>query len=216
MRPALYLLALATIAVVGMNWRDQALFADDSEQSYIVQLRSAEPAQRHTALAWLRVHGDSGAVVEILQVLRSSDSESRQLAEAALWSIWSRSGDAEVDDMLGFGAGLMAQGRLENAIDLFTEVIKRRPDFAEGYNKRATALYYAGEYERSLDDIRETLRRNPNHFGALSGAGLCMVALDRPEDALNYIERALAINPNMEFMRDLARKLEASLGRRMT
>jgi tetratricopeptide (TPR) repeat protein len=76
-------------------------------------------------------------------------------------------------------------------------VIRRKPDFAEGWNKRATAYYLAADYRRSLADCDEVLKRNPNHFGALSGAGQIHFALENYALALVWFRRALEVNPNM-------------------
>ena len=83
------------------------------------------------------------------------------------------------------------------AIQTFTAVIEKRPDFAEGWNKRATLYYLVGEYDKSLRDCDEVMKRNPGHFGALAGYGQIYLQLDRPERALEYFQRALAVNPNM-------------------
>jgi tetratricopeptide (TPR) repeat protein len=76
-------------------------------------------------------------------------------------------------------------------------VIRKRPDFAEGWNKRATAYYLAGEYQRSLADCAEVLKRNPHHFGALSGYGQIYFQLQEYEKAIAWWRRALEVNPNM-------------------
>ncbi|HSB70338.1 MAG TPA: tetratricopeptide repeat protein, partial [Candidatus Methylomirabilis sp.] len=68
---------------------------------------------------------------------------------------------------------------------------------AEGWNKRATIYYLVGEYAKSLVDCEEVVRRNPVHFGVLSGFGLNYLQLGKPEQALDYFERALAVNPNL-------------------
>jgi tetratricopeptide (TPR) repeat protein len=86
---------------------------------------------------------------------------------------------------------------MAEAVETFTEVIKRKPDFAEGWNKRATAYFLAGEFEKSLADCDEVMKRNPAHFGALSGYGMIYLQLHKPEQALPYFERALAVNPNL-------------------
>jgi len=99
-------------------------------------------------------------------------------------------------------------GQLREAIAIFDEVVRRRPVFAEGWNKRATARYLAGDYRRSLADCDEVLRRNPQHFGALSGSGLIHVELAEYERALDDFRRALAVNPNMQGVRENVRALE--------
>ncbi|MGQ0656226.1 MAG: tetratricopeptide repeat protein, partial [Betaproteobacteria bacterium] len=96
-------------------------------------------------------------------------------------------------------------------------VIGRLPDFAEGWNKRATVYYLAGEYRKSIADCDEVLKRNPGHFGALSGLGEIHLGLGEPEQALGWFRKALEVNPNLlgvEFrVKELERQLEAKRSR---
>jgi tetratricopeptide (TPR) repeat protein len=135
----------------------------------------------------------------------------RVLAERALWEVWSRSGTEEVDDLLRAGIVEMQHGQLEASLDTFSEVIRRRPDFAEGWNKRATVYYLVGEYRKSAADCDEVLKRNPAHFGALSGYGMIWLRLDEPARALERFEQALAVNPNLDSVRETIEGLRALL-----
>jgi tetratricopeptide (TPR) repeat protein len=135
--------------------------------------------------------------LRVAQALRDPDAEVRALAEQTLWLIWSRSGDPEVDELFLQGVEQLQQRALSEAIVTFTEVIKRKPEFAEGWNKRATAYYIAGDFEKSLTDCDEVMKRNPGHFGALSGYGLIYLQMGKTDEALSYFERALAVNPNL-------------------
>ena len=76
-------------------------------------------------------------------------------------------------------------------------MIRQKPDFAEGWNKRATVLFLAGEFMRSLADCHEVMKRNPLHFGALAGYGQIYFQLEQYERAIEYWKRALQVNPNM-------------------
>ena len=80
--------------------------------------------------------------------------------------------------------------------------------------KRATVYYLLGEYTKSLADCDEVLKRNPYHFGALSGYGMIYLQLDQPARALEYFERALAVNPNLSSVQEAADRLKALLIRR--
>jgi tetratricopeptide (TPR) repeat protein len=131
--------------------------------------------------------GESGTMADapvLVRALRDSDAQVRRLAEAALWAGWSRSGDDAIDYILEVGVGQMRDGQLEASVETFSEIIRRRPDFAEGWNKRATAYYLLGEWRRSAADCDEVLRRNAQHFGALSGYGMIWLQLDEPTRAL--------------------------------
>ncbi|WP_426060526.1 tetratricopeptide repeat protein [Hymenobacter sp. B1770] len=83
------------------------------------------------------------------------------------------------------------------AISCFTRIIQVKPDFAEGWNKRATAYYLRGEYRASLDDITETLRREPRHFGAFWGQSSIFRQLGEYQRALLVLERLLILCPHL-------------------
>jgi tetratricopeptide (TPR) repeat protein len=163
----------------------------------VAGLKHSDAADRAEAVAWLAVNGRMADQALLLARLRDEDDDVRGYAEQGLWLLWMRSGDPAIDRSLAEGAALMAAGRLPEAIAIFSEVIRRRPAFAEGWNKRATAYYLAGDYRRSLRDCDEVIKRNPQHFGALSGYGQIYFLLERFDKAIEYWRRALAVNPNM-------------------
>ena len=144
----------------------------------------------------------------LLGQLRDTDARVRATAEQALWLLWSRSGDAAIDRLLAAGIEQMQAGRLDDAIASFGEVIRRRPAFAEGWNKRATAYYLAGDFQRSLADCDEVVKRNRSHFGALSGYGQIYFQLEQFDKAIDYWKRALAVNPNMQGLEENIRQVE--------
>jgi len=121
----------------------------------------------------------------------------REVAEAGLWQLWSHSGDEKIDALLARGVDEMRGGDLDTAIATFSSIIDRRPDFAEGWNKRATALFLAGDFRRSLADCNEVIKRNPAHFGALAGFGQIYFQLEQYERAIAFWQRALQVNPNL-------------------
>jgi tetratricopeptide (TPR) repeat protein len=94
-------------------------------------------------------------------------------------------------------------------LDRVTEL---EPDFAEGWNKRATILFMQGDYAASIEDIRRVLQLEPRHFGALSGLGLILERLGLKEQALEAFRRALEVHPQMLAIQlrvaELARELE--------
>jgi tetratricopeptide (TPR) repeat protein len=161
-------------------------------------LKHSDPAARAEAVAWLAANGRMADQPLLLQRLRDEDEDVRGYAEQGLWLLWMRSGDAAVDRALAEGTAYLQAGRLEEAIAIFSEIIRRKPAFAEGWNKRATAYFVAGDYRRSLADCAEVMKRNPQHFGALSGYGQIYFRLEQYARAIDYWRRALNVNPNLE------------------
>jgi tetratricopeptide (TPR) repeat protein len=173
----------------------------ESREEAIRALSDARPQARRAGVSQLGDVGKMADVTLLLKSLRDQDTETRELAERSIWEIWSRSGNAEVDALYRIGVAQMAAGDLEQSITTFTRVIRQKPDFAEGWNKRATLYFLAGDLRKSLADCEEVMKRNPYHFGALSGYAQIYVRLERYERALEYSRRALEINPNLDGVR---------------
>lgn len=180
----------------------------------LAQSSSADVNQRRSAIDRLGQVGLMSDTRVLLKALHDRDETTRELAEASIWRVWSRSGDAKVDELFERGMREMNIGALELALETFTSVIMIKPEFAEGWNKRATIYFLAGEFDRSLKDCDEVLKRNPLHFGALAGYGQIYVQMEQPERALDYFQRALKINPNMEGVAQSIEVLKEFVSRR--
>ena len=134
---------------------------------------------------------------EALVILRGDDPARAGQAEAALWAMWCRSGRSDFDGQLGEAVAAMERRDFGGAERLLTSLLEAAPEWAEAWNKRATVRYLAEEYRESIADCEETLARNPNHFGALSGQGLCHMALGEYRQAAALFMRTLAVHPNL-------------------
>jgi len=206
-------LLVATLTLIGAHAFPQT---PGSRPEALAALESADATTRAAGVLWLARHGTEADAARLYGRLRDDSAAVRSYAEQALWLLWSRSGDEAVDRLMTRGIEEMQAGRHREAIATFSEVIRRKPAFAEGWNKRATALYLAGEFRRSLADCAEVLKRNPRHFGALSGAGLIHLELEQPAQALEWFRRALEVNPNMRAIEHHIQRLESELRGRST
>ena len=175
-----------------------ATAASSPEQTALLErLQSGGVEERRIAAERLGEIGDNAATPALVRALHDPDVTVRNEAHDSLWAIWHRSGDPAIDARLAEGITLMQSGSLPEAIAVFTDVITRAPDFAEGWNKRATAYYLMGDLDRSLADCAEVVKRNPAHFGALSGFGLIYLQKDDLPRAAEYFEKALAVDPTL-------------------
>lgn len=179
----------------------------------LTRLRGGAPADRQAALKVIAELADARATPLVAACLQDDDAEVVALAEAALWRIWTRSGDPAVDRL--FTAGLQAMEAQDwlGAVSAFTRVIEAAPTFAEGWNKRATARYLAEHYASSIADCEEVVRLNPHHFGALAGKGLCHSALGQHKEAARCFRRALAIHPRLDGVRQNLARVQQELVR---
>jgi tetratricopeptide (TPR) repeat protein len=185
----------------------------DHDQALESLSRADAPTRREAAHRLGEV-GTMADVAPLVRTLHDPDEEARDEAQQALWQIWARSGDAEVDRLYEAGVGQMSAGDIDGGVATFTRIIELKPDFAEGWNKRATLYFLAGDMRKSLADCDEVMKRNPYHFGALAGYAQIYIRLEQYERALDYAHRALAINPNLEGMRQSVEAIEHLLEER--
>jgi tetratricopeptide (TPR) repeat protein len=200
---AMLLLAGTTVQVQELG-REQA----------VRRLSDAAPKTRREATLRLGEVGVMADVPPLLKALRDPDEDMRHEAEQAIWRIWGRSGNPQVDGLFEKGVEQMEAGDQRQAIATFTRIIELKPDFAEGWNKRATLYFIAGDLRKSLADCDEVMKRNPNHFGALSGYALIYTRLELYERALEYSRRALKVNPNLEGVKGNIEVLEQLIQQR--
>jgi tetratricopeptide (TPR) repeat protein len=197
----------------GLTLAAFAAFPDEpkSREEAINALRSAETTVRMEAIVWLANHGRMADTALLDERLRDESLAVREYAERGLWALWSRSGDRALDEIMARGVEEMQAGNHRAAIASFSEVVKKKPDFAEGWNKRATVYYLAGDLKRSISDCAEVLKRNPRHFGALSGLGQIYLQLEDYESSLDWFRKALEVNPNMVGVEFNIKGIEALL-----
>jgi len=149
---------------------------------------------------------------EALEALKGDDPELAATAEAVLWSAWCRSGHPEVDRTFRAGVEAMQQQKLADAEALFTRVIELKPEFAEGWNKRATVRFIRRNFSGSIADCQQALARNGHHFGAASGQGLCHMSINEFREAAVCFRRALEIHPHLDAVRHNLALAEAEGG----
>ena len=113
-----------------------------------------------------------------------------------IWDIWSIADNQETQIIFDEANQFMDVGELDNAIELLTKVVKQSPEFAEGWNKRATVYFLKGELNKSISDIEKTLNLEPRHFGALDGLAEIYLMKDDLVGAAVIYRRILEIIPS--------------------
>jgi tetratricopeptide (TPR) repeat protein len=119
-----------------------------------------------------------------------------------IWDIWSIADNQETQIIFDEANQFMDVGELDNAIELFTKVVKQSPEFAEGWNKRATLYFLKGELNKSISDIEKTLNLEPRHFGALDGLAEIYLMQDDLVGAAVIYRRILEIIPSSKKSQD--------------
>lgn len=155
--------------------------------------------------------GESEKLEGLFQRLKTADAASAMKLEQEIWIEWSKSGSATMDLLLERGREATAAGELTVAVEHLTALIDHAPEFAEGWNARATAYYQEGQIGPALSDIGHVLTLNPRHFGALSGLAMIFEELGRKEQALRVWQAVLAIHPHAQGVTEAIARLQAEM-----
>ncbi|MDE9449145.1 tetratricopeptide repeat protein [Aliiroseovarius sp. Z3] len=149
----------------------------------------------------------------LFALLADADDSNWKALEDEIWELWSQSGSDAFDLLLERGRKAMDDGDFDVAIEHLSALTDHAPDFAEGWNARATAFYLSGRLGLSLDDIARVLVLEPRHFGALSGLGIILEELGDDRGALEAYRHSLAIHPQNPRIKEAVKRLEMGAGR---
>ena len=139
-----------------------------------------------------------------------NEAKATRIAEQ-IQTQWQNSGSATVDLMMQWAALAMTEKKYAVALDFLDQVTVMKPDFAEGWNRRATVNFLMNDYGRSMADIQKTLSLEPRHFGALAGMAAILKDTGNKEGALHAFEQVLAVYPMMREAQKQAGQLAEEL-----
>ncbi len=149
---------------------------------------------------------------ELLDKLKETKSEEEAASlEEEIWDAWLVSGSATVDTLMKRGLEYQEQEDLEGARDAFDRAIALKPDYAEGWNRRAVLFFNDGKYDEAIKDLETAITYEPRHFGAWIGLAMIFESVDRPDAALKAYEKALEIHPNAQAAQQGKKRLERAV-----
>ncbi|MDY8107734.1 tetratricopeptide repeat protein [Fulvimarina sp. 2208YS6-2-32] len=124
---------------------------------------------------------------------------------------WQESGSATVDLLMLRATQAMGHKQPDIVLDLLDQAIILEPDFAEAWNRRATAHFASGAFGKSIADIEQTLAREPRHWGALMGLALILERTGNDEKALEVYREVLDVYPALQSAQDAVGRLAEKL-----
>ncbi len=161
--------------------------------------------------AAVRAGQDDPRLNPLFDKLKSGTDEEARLTERQIWQIWVEHKNPEVARLMQHGMAALSEDDSQEALDTFGQVVRADKNFAEGWNKRATAEFIMGDFDASVADIERTLALEPRHFGALSGLGQIYLAMNKKALALKAMRAALAVDPHLDGVREKADELKKEL-----
>jgi tetratricopeptide (TPR) repeat protein len=165
------------------------------------------------ALAGTLPAAKAARIDKLFADLKAAPADDAKPIERAIINEWMDSGDAKTDEIMRAALFAMNRHMYDVALRYLDTIVVTRPDYIEGWNKRATVYYLAGRYDESLADIAHTLSLDPRHFGALTGLGMIFIERGDKAHALSAFEQALAVDPVLHNGQALVDELKRDLGK---
>ncbi|MHA1158916.1 MAG: tetratricopeptide repeat protein [Alphaproteobacteria bacterium] len=145
---------------------------------------------------------------DAFQTLQTTpDQGAAKRAERRIIRLWLESGSDTVDLLMSWALRAIDDDDFPLALDYLDRIILLRPEYAEGWNKRATVFFLLDDYAKAIADIEHVLILEPRHFGALSGLGMIMRDLGEADRAIEIFEMALSIDPLLDNVREALQAL---------
>lgn len=144
--------------------------------------------------------------------LADPQNENWEKTENQIRSVLRETGSESLNFLLERGYAALAHGDFEVAVEHFTALTDHAPDFAEGFNGRATTYFNLGLYGPSVSDIAIVLSLEPRHFGALIGLARILEDSEKPKQALEVYRQVALIHPNQPQVAKAIERLDAMVG----
>jgi tetratricopeptide (TPR) repeat protein len=156
----------------------------------------AVPGSKTPALASQSQPSRSDRLNQLFAKLkRESDPNVARQTAVAIEAIWQDSGSPTIDLLMKWTEKAITDKHYGTALDLLDQVTMLEPEYAEGWNRRATVHFLMSDYDKSMADIDRVLALEPRHFGALSGMAAIFKVIGKDRLAMKALERVLAIYP---------------------
>ncbi|MBW3595930.1 MAG: tetratricopeptide repeat protein [Planctomycetes bacterium] len=173
--------------------------------------RSQDRITRRAAVLALGLTADYSANEALGRALTDEDRAVRMLAENGLRAVSRRQGSAvqrrRVEQIIRLNRG----EQFAEAIVEAGALLRLAPWIAEAWRQRGLAYYHQGRWRAAIGDFSQAIELNPFHFGAALGRAHGHLQLDDVPMALEWFERALRINPNLEGVRVQVHRLQRAL-----
>jgi tetratricopeptide (TPR) repeat protein len=196
-------LAIAAFFAAASAWADEPPAAPEAKpDAQAPQAKHDEPPAKTPAQERADLYA---------RLATSKDADETSGIIPQLLQSYSQSGSDTADLLLKRARQAIGVENYADALKILDATVALQPDWAEGWNARATARYLDDDYKGSMADIAQTLKREPKHLGALMGMGMILEAREKREDALKIYERVLEIAPHWRNAQEAADKLKAAL-----
>ena len=127
-------------------------------------------------------------IQEVLQEMNKAEQrEEEQREKKKTLTVW---------DYIRRGNRAYNEGRQQEAMEEYSEAIKKYPENAGAYIGRGNIYDDLGQHEKAIKDFSKAIELDPNYATAYYNRGNVYKNLEQPEKAIKDYDRAIELDPN--------------------
>ena len=135
----------------------------------------------------------------LLAVLkRTANQKEAAKISRQIQGLWSQSGSDTIDLLMQWAEDGINQQDYAMALDFLDNVVALKPDYAEGWARRAAVHVQLNDLTLAMSDLHRSLSLEPRNYNALFLVGSILEMTGRNKLALHAYEDALKIYPQMQ------------------
>ena len=137
----------------------------------------------------------------------AKDAEEAKGVASLIERRFDRSGSDTADLLMSRAGEAIEKKDAALAVELLDRVTTLRPDWAQAWNRRATAFYLLDDPVRAMSDLGQALAREPRLYDAIDSLARLELASGNEKLALQAFRRALAIHPFLKGAKEIVDRL---------
>lgn len=164
------------------------------------EAREKEKQQQQQAAEAKKPAKSREEVIEDLfgRLSKAKDANEARTIMRGIERMWQISGSDTADLLMTRAREAVGKKNFKLAAELFDRIVALEPEWAEGWNQRATTRFYQDDDAGAVEDIGRALALEPRHFNALIGLGFILKRNEQKARALQAFKKALELNPQLE------------------
>ena len=165
-------------------------------------MQSAEVLRIVATLGARRPQGARFSLAALFaRLARAAAPDEAARIEDHIWDRWMSDDNAEAEAALDRATTDIAARRYDIAETRLAQLVRRRPDLAEGWHKLGALHFLRGRDADSLLALRRALELEPRHFAALGAVGEILSSGSDRDGAALAFSAALRLHPHMASAR---------------
>lgn len=128
---------------------------------------------------------------------KTSDVKQAGKISRQIQGLWSQSGSDTIDLLMQWAEDGINEQNYALALDFLDNVVALKPDYAEGWVRRAAVHVQLNDLKLAMIDLHQALKLEPRNYNALFLVGSIMEMTAHKQLALKAYEDALKYYPQM-------------------